>query len=437
MKLMKDKAARGQALVVIGLAMVGLLAMAAMAVDGSMVYSDRRQLQSAADNAVMSAAAVAATTMDAGAMNYQTFGCAKSAVIQAEQDAINAAISRAGTYGYTIDTDISDNNGVQIACRIIVNAGLVERYLEVRVKIAHNSNTAFTRFIMPTGVGNTVEAAARVDPRRSLSMGNAIASLAPSCPGVEIGGNNTVNVSGGGIFSNSCMSFSGSTDITVNVDYGGIGYMTTYTENGHVNLMPAGVTPQQSTEPLPTVVIPTPDCLSLPNYGSYSGSGTINPGRYSSINLSGHDVLIMNPGLYCLYGDFQTNGGQTITMSPSATAAQGVTIYMASGNLTFNGNSLIQLRAPSDDFPPAIKGMMIYMPPNNAGSITLTGTSGSFFQGTVYAPRGSIDAGGTVDIPFASELVGYSVNVHGNARIDVTDNAAVNYTRPPLIELVK
>ncbi len=201
---------KGQAIIIVALAMVGLLGIVAMAVDGSMIYSDRRELQSAADNAAMSAAAAAATSMDGNAINYQSFICASSdpdkadevaAVQAAETAALDAAISRTGTYGYPIDIDLSDHNGVNITCRIIVNAGLVERYLDVRVEITHESKTGFTRFILPTGVANTVEAVARVQPRRSLSMGNAIASLGPDCPGIRWWlGMGMINITGGGMF---------------------------------------------------------------------------------------------------------------------------------------------------------------------------------------------------------------------------------------------
>ncbi|MBN2676998.1 MAG: Tad domain-containing protein [Anaerolineaceae bacterium] len=431
---------KGQALVLIAVALVGLLGVVAMAVDGSMIYSDRRELQSAADNAAMSAAATAAGRMDTHALNYQSFTCGSAGVQDAMVHALNKAIDSVALYGYSVDTDISDHNGVQISCHIDVNAGLVERYLDVRVEIVHQSNTGFTRFILPNGVSNTVEAVARIHPRRSLSMGNAIAALSPNCdPGIDVGGNGSVNVMGGGIFSNSCMAFTGATDITVNVDYGGIGYVTSYTEKGNVDLQPPGLTPEQSTELLPYVEIPTPDCLSLPDYGVVNVDGvlTINPGRYDGITLDGGDHLIMNPGLYCLYGDFQTNGHQTVEVNPSSSGDEGVTIYMASGTLLFNGNSLIILRAPAISQPPAIKGMLVYMPPSNTGTITLTGTSGSSFRGTVYSPYGDIIVGGTADIPFATELVGANVTVSGNAAIDITDDAYVNYTRPPLMELVK
>ncbi|MGA9398291.1 MAG: Tad domain-containing protein [Anaerolineaceae bacterium] len=427
---------RAQALVVIAGAFLALLGMVALAIDGSMVYSDRRDLQSAADNASMSAAAVAAITMDTYAMTYQSFECYAPGVIDAELQALNAAISRAGTYGYMIDTDISDNNGVQITCRMVSNAGLVERYLDVAVKITHQSHTGFTRFVIPNGVPNTVEAISRVQPRRSLTLGNAIASLGFDCGGVDMNGNGTVVIDGGGIFSNSCIDFAGNTDITINVSIGGIGYLTTYTEVGNVDI---NVIPEQASEGLAIVDIRTPECITQPDYGALEVEGTmiIDGGRYDYINLNGDDHLILNPGLYCLYGNFQTNGDQILEVNPDAPLNQGVTIYMAAGDLLLNGNSEVRLRAPAIDQPPAIKGLLIYMPPSNPGTITLTGTLESWFRGTVYAPTGDINVGGTSDIQYATELVGGSVHVNGTATIIITDDASVNYTRPPLVELYK
>src|SRR6185436_4073542 len=47
---------RGQALVVIAIAAIALFAFAALAIDGSMVFSDRRHAQNAADTAALDAA---------------------------------------------------------------------------------------------------------------------------------------------------------------------------------------------------------------------------------------------------------------------------------------------------------------------------------------------------------------------------------------------
>ena len=430
----KQSSQRGQALVIIAGALVALLGMVALAVDGSMIYADRRNLQSVADNAVMSAAAEAAIALDQRAINYQSFICGQPDVTESMIIARDATIARAATAGYEVDADISDGNGVEISCHVDDNAALVDNYFDVRIMITSQTKTAFTRVVTPQGVSNTVEAISRVRPRRSLAMGNAIASLGSECGGVDMNGNDTIVINGGGIFSNSCLDFRGNTDITINVDVGGIGYLTTYTEAGNVDI---NMTPEQATQGLEIVDIPTPDCMNQPDYGGLEVSGTqvINGGRYDFINLNGDDHLILNPGLYCLYGNFQTNGNQTLEVNPDAPMNQGVTIYMAAGDILLNGNSNVRLRAPTIYQPPAIKGLLIYMPPSNPGEITLTGAEDSWFRGTVYAPTGAIEIGGSVDIFYSSEFVGNTVYINGSAMIVITDDGMTNYTRPPMIEL--
>jgi hypothetical protein len=430
----KHSSQRGQALIVVAGALLTLLGMVALAVDGSMVYADRRELQSAADNAVMSAAAEAAIALDQRAINYQSFICNQPEVIESMIVARDATIARAAAAGYDVDTDISDWNGVEISCHVDVDAALIDNYFDVRIMITSQTRTSFTRFVTPDGISNTVEAVSRVRPRRSLALGNAIASLGTECGGVDMNGDDTIVINGGGIFSNSCLDFRGNTDITINVDIGGIGYLTTYKEAGNVDL---NITPQQAAQGLEIVDIPTPDCMNQPNYGGLevSGTQTINGGRYDFINLNGEDHLILNPGLYCLYGNFQTNGNQTLEVNPDAPMNQGVTIYMASGDILLNGNSNVRLRAPMIYQPPAIKGLLIYMPPSNPGEITLTGAEDSWFRGTVYAPTGAIEIGGSVDIAYASEFVGNTVYINGSASIVINDDGTSNYTRPPMIEL--
>ncbi len=56
MKTSQTSTQRGQALVLIALAAIGLFAFAALAIDGSAVFSDRRHSQNASDTAAYAAA---------------------------------------------------------------------------------------------------------------------------------------------------------------------------------------------------------------------------------------------------------------------------------------------------------------------------------------------------------------------------------------------
>jgi len=80
---------RGQALVIIALAAVGLFGFSALAIDGSRVFSDRRNAQNAADTAALSAAL---------------------AKIR-QENYVQAALDRAADNGYAIDA----NSSVEVA----------------------------------------------------------------------------------------------------------------------------------------------------------------------------------------------------------------------------------------------------------------------------------------------------------------------------------
>jgi Flp pilus assembly protein TadG len=54
--MLSKKTERGQALILITFALIGLIALTGLTVDGGMAYSDRRSAQNAADSAAFAAA---------------------------------------------------------------------------------------------------------------------------------------------------------------------------------------------------------------------------------------------------------------------------------------------------------------------------------------------------------------------------------------------
>src|SRR5512147_3254392 len=88
---------KGQALILIALAAVGLFAFAALAIDGSRVYSDKRHAQNAADTAAL-----------AGALAYTRASDADKAVEVTIYNIIsNAAQERSTSNSY--DNDLISN----------------------------------------------------------------------------------------------------------------------------------------------------------------------------------------------------------------------------------------------------------------------------------------------------------------------------------------
>jgi len=176
--------------------------------------------------------------------------------------------------------------------------------------------------------------------------------------------------------------------------------------------------------------IPPPDCDSLDSKGA-GGPGTLEPGIYSGIQLTGNTTMTLQPGLYCLDGDFTANNG-TVT-------GNGVTLYFRSGVFSIGGNVDITLTAPTAKNPPAVKGLLIYLAKGNTGSIDLRGNATSFYQGTVYAPDGIANVGGTSSTlaSLRSQILAKEVRFHGTTVMTLEYEEDENYSVDPTLNLLR
>src|SRR5215208_8361157 len=93
---------RGQALIMIALAVVGLFGFSALAIDGSRIFSDRRHAQNAADTAALAAALA---RVRATGSNLDVNGNPIQPAIDAAT--VAAGLDRAASNGYVNDTDSS------------------------------------------------------------------------------------------------------------------------------------------------------------------------------------------------------------------------------------------------------------------------------------------------------------------------------------------
>ena len=268
-----------------------------------------------------------------------------------------------------------------------------------------------------------------------LAFGYAIYAHRDSCPnnntgGVHFTGDNTVNITGGGVMSDACLDANGSVD--VNVNGGGINYTTDYNPSGNPSVSPAP-TNQDNTLPEWALLFPEPNCSNLPNL-TFNTNGTNDRGVYNgNITITGNNNVTMNPGLYCFSGNVTINGG-TVT-------GNSITIYMMGGNLSVSGNSVTNITAPNFavTMNDGIPGMLIYVAGTNAGQVTLEGNGDSSFVGTIFASHENsrVDIGGTSDAVFHTQLIAGTVFIHGNAVLDVTFNDNQVYYLPARLTLEK
>lgn len=434
------KSESGQILILLAVGMVALLGFTALAIDGGMYFSDRRYSQNAADAAAFAGAHAAALALENANIFHTNMVCGSAGTQTALNAATHAAIARAASNGFIIANNLANQHGVNITCSGEYVGGYFDKYLDVRVMVTSAIDTSFAHLFFKDRLKNTAESIVRLRPRSNLAMGYAIASLGTVCAnnqgGVVVSGSPVVTISGGGVFSTSCLEFAGNKlRVNVNPPELGVNYMTELkfvpkTNDDDTRIQPP---PVKATRTLPNMVPPTPDCASLPNRGSHSGSGTILPGRYSSISTSSsnHD-LTLSPGLYCISNGLSATGGGRLT-------GQGVTIFVSGGNFSVGGNVSVELSAPTTNNPPAMRGMLIYMPPTNTGAISLFGTSNSAYLGTVYAPGASIRAGGNsaVNPTYQTQFLARYVELQGNTNINLSFSPEQNYQLPAFLDLNK
>jgi hypothetical protein len=461
MNIRNHPSERGQALVLIVLTMIALLGFTALAIDGGMVYSDRRHAQNAADAASLAGGGAVASYFEKNHVTYDNPDfCSNAAVIAAQNDATVGAkvkaISRAGNNGYTIDGDISDKNGVTTVCGDEWNGSYIEKYVDIHVMITADTRTSFAHFFFRGPLRSTVEAVTRVHPRSTAELGHAVVSLnkTKDCNGNQNGvifsGNSDVIINGGGIFSNGCMSGNGNS-LSVDVTNGKIVYGGELDANHVGTFSPNPTLGTGGSLPDYAKIFDTPDCSLVPHESSPSSafrnnaSGDIPPGNYSSINMNG-DVHLTGGGLYCLYGDFDAGNNNMNIVDGADRNHQGVTIYMISGSFITSGGGEVILAAPPSGSEPAyhaMPNMLIYLAPGNTGLVKLRGNSYSSYVGTVYAPDGRIDIAGTPDLPpgeyanFKTQLIANDVEIGGNAYININFDKPKAKTVPTSMLLYK
>jgi hypothetical protein len=450
----------GQVLVLIVLAIVGLFGFAALALDGGMLLLERRRAQNAADASVLAAAL---------------------AKIQGTNP-FTIALQRAASNGYETVEGMCNPNwigciegiGEQWTVQVSIpplngDYGGNSNYIQVR--ITSEVETAFAHLVFSGPLQTTIEAVSRVRPEGRLAAGNALYAAAEhACPGIWFTGTGDTEITDGNVFSNSdgngdkncysgdqdgagyvnvtgsvegmCGQQEGACEIQVvgAFDQGGSGSVTPGPHEGvpHDNLR----------------VVPRPDCSGLgANKGAvHINAGdvvTLNPGNYESITFSTpNSVVKLTPGMYCIHGEkgFSGNGGKVIVDGTLPPEGHGVMIYLKKGPFDLGGNTDIFLFAEPNEDNKSLKdasgnewkGMLIYVDPDNKSDVKITGTSGSEYTGTIFAPSSDCVIQGTGDsIGLSSQVICYTVKVAGTAFVDITYVEGEGYVIPAAIDLVQ
>jgi hypothetical protein len=477
-KIKEIKKERGQIIVLLALSLVTVMVVAALAVDGGMIYSERRFAQNAADSAGF---AGGGTILNKNLDNKNfvcppnsTYNSSNNIVAEAYQKAKSVALINNVTdlpfLGYikngTVieDYGINDNHGVVIDC----DSNSTLKNVDVIVRITSQIPTAFIHLIYPGAIQSTNEAIVTVRPGGEGALGNAIVALCPEdvCnstnnPGIKFNDHNiNVNVLNGGMFANSGISIGSEmsdcpTDDDGNYIYSECniyaeGYINIVDDHiyGNENHIEEWITDQVifGNDALPAN-FPNPD---KPSCGDDDGYVTDNgmkgnkkityywPGNYPSdqgIKITSGETEF-KPGVYCLTGDLDISGGPVTGTNVTFYIKEGSTFHM-------NGDASVTLVAPTESDDPNF-GVLFYIEGTDNKDVLFNGNNTSYFNGMVFAPQRMITVGGsstplTLDeelcalipeldedvceaVTFTTQFVGYQVTISGGGNIDILYN---------------
>ncbi len=370
---------RGQVLIIFVFAIIGLIAISGLAVDGGFAYANRRQAQSAADAAALAASVSRVNWEKQNGALCTDFNTATPLLPSCSSGIINTALNSASGNGY--DNNPSHKNRVDVysppkdgpyhSCTSPCDPNDF-----IQVILTTDSDTFFAKVIGIAQMHNTVETVvfAKYAPAQDLYGGSSLVQLDTSgCGAFLLNGDYSVTLNGGGIFvnsNNSSCAFQQQTCKTFKLNGGatikGVG-------KGQFACSPpptmtSGATPYKF---LPDQLISEPAECSGPAQ-STKKSGNYSPGHYDNIPPGK-----MSAGVYCVDDAKMTN-------KDTADGTAGVFIYVKpTGGISLNGGNLMLVAPTSGQYA----GYALYFYPSSRQNCTINGGSKQTFTGEVFLPN--------------------------------------------------
>jgi hypothetical protein len=435
------KSERGQAIVYLAIGLVVFLGFVALAIDGGMALADRRHEQNAADAASLAGGGKVALDLESAYINRRNWNCGSLGSTMSHGE--DFAITRAANNNFTISKDTSGgHNFVDATCN---NSS---KYIDVTVEISATTPSNFLQLVFPSALHNEVDAVTRVHPRHPISPGNAIIALNGSdCNGNQNGDifyinskdGTTLKVFNGSIHSNGCLKCNGSPNIIVSCDYAaepscdpaGLGSFGNDPETCNGTWTPPPESPVEQIDPEDFTNF-NPDCANTPY--------VYNSNKFESFFKN--KTFTMDEGLWCINGDVTINKNDVVLGSE-------VTLVI-NGSLNIAGGAEINLNASADTHAsPQIPGVVIYVPgpdpfdPARCNqspawrTVYIEGTSTSTLVGSIIAPCSNIKLVGTGNNKVTGQIVGWNVDVGGDANLNLTYNENMSASSPTSMELYK
>ena len=393
----------GNILIMFSLSLPVVIGLAALGSEGGSLYLKKTTLQAVADQAAISAAN--ALNSYNNISTYSSSNCSSQTPVYvcAEGQGVAAAMGYVdGQNGVTVAVNSPPASGPNAGKTSVVEVIVSLTRAPMLSALFHPSNYVINgRAVAAYGGGPGCVMA--LDPTAQKAL--------------YAGGNATVNMPNCNLVANSTASnaidVSGSPSVTVNgaCGNGGISANSGLVDNwnatgpGCVLSNPYNLSKPSNCDPAGTIA-----CASKTN----GGGATLQPGTYSGLSINSHQVVSLNPGVYIINGGTLTfNGGSVVTGS-------GVTFVLTNGaNFKWNGNSTVNVTGPTSG---PFSGVVVYSDDTTkSNSLTINGTSTTYFGGAIVAPGEGVAFSGTGvsgNDHNCTQIIGDTVSFTGNTTVD-------------------
>jgi len=405
---------RGAIAIMFALMMPFILGVIGLGVEAGMWFKDRRELQSIADSASISAAV------------ENAYGASTTSELTA------AAQVEANLNGFDATKDTIVYVGTPQSGAYIDDADYVE------VRLSRTLTTIVSQVFKTFDPSTIARAVASTTGDKEACV---LALSSTASPGVTISGNSTVNLTNCGLVANSTTA-SYSVDVCNNCSLttdcvwasGGINEgLNSITSTVCDDVIP-NVDP--IADPYVALDVPASFGSCAPNTamtgGQYiiSSNTTLSEGRYCQGLKITNGTVTLNAGTYIMdSGDFNMTGGNL--------SGSGVTIILTSstspandtGAVSITGNGNVNLSAPTENDTTGTvtgdyQGILVYQdrnvsPPPNAKN-KFSGGSTAELAGAIYTPSYDIEFTGGNDTSSTGcmMLIGDSITFNGDADME-------------------
>jgi hypothetical protein len=395
-RLCRDRS--GTIAVMTALSLTALVGFAGLGIETTQWYTEKRSIQTASDDAALSAAIAYGQGNTSG---YTTEGK-----------------SVAGSDGF-----IDGTNQVSVTVNKPPTSGpYASNASAIQVVIVAPAKPILSKMF----IGDfNISASSVAIPASPATNGCVLALNGAAAGAGTLSGTTTITLNNCSFDVNSKSSSSlimngNSTLNAADVILGGsdsISNNSTLTVTGSIRMNQPPVSDPYAGRTMPTPATP---CINL---GKIQGPVTLSPGTYCSLVTTAGASVTLNPGVYMLDGgDFNIAGNSTITGTGGVTiilttsSTDPTKILTSIGNITINGGSTVNLVAPTSG---PYSGMAFWQDgrASDSGKDNFNGGSTMNITGAIYLPSQTVDfnGGNTTGGSACTQIVASIIIFTGNS----------------------